>query len=129
MARSTKKKAKKPATKRPAGRRTGSATTGAKARSKSGAETEVEKRWQEYWDCRKRLEEAVARVRTAREALQQAQESEHARRIEFDKVKGTLTTLLDVEPATSMQPGPVRLATDVGHMQPHQSQQPPKQVG
>jgi hypothetical protein len=122
MARRATKKTKKAAKKRSAGKPAAASRTSAKGRRKSGAGTEVEKRWQEYWDCRKRLEETVELVRSAREALQQAQEAERARRIEFDKVKGTLTTLLDVEPATSAQPRPIELAADFGRT-------PPKQVG
>ncbi len=75
-------------------------------KKKSEAESEVEKHWQQYWDCRKRLEEAVSLVRAAREALAQAQEQERGRRIEFDKVKGSLTNLLDVDPVAGQSVRP-----------------------
>jgi len=126
MARKKVSKPKKAPAKRPAPKAAGRTRTSAGGRGSGGPQSEVEKHWQEYWDCRKRLEEAVAKVRSARDALQQAQEAERARRIEFDKVKGTLTTLLDVEPAASSQPRPVQLAAELGHSRPTQ---PPKQVG
>jgi hypothetical protein len=62
----------------------------------------VERRWKEYWARRTQLEEAVAKVRAATDALKAAQEAERARRGEFDAIKRTLTTLLDVEPASSV---------------------------
>ncbi len=97
------KPAKKPAPAKAKAR--GSAATSVR-KKKSEAESEVEKHWQQYWDCRKRLEEAVSLVRAAREALAQAQEQERGRRIEFDKVKGSLTSLLDVDPVAGQSGRP-----------------------
>jgi hypothetical protein len=120
MARKAQKKTKKAPAKRPARKAKPAAKKpAARAKSKtksrvkkSEAESQVEQHWQQYWDCRKRLEEAVSLVRDAREALQKSQEAERSRRIEFDKVKGSLTTLLDVEPATSQPHAVQQLQAD-----------------
>ncbi len=68
------------------------------AKGKAG-DSGVEKRWREYWKCRKELEDAVEKVRAAREALNGALDAERSRREAFEDVKRTLTDLLDVEPA------------------------------
>jgi hypothetical protein len=132
MARKAQKKTKKAAAKRSPAKSaaakaaSGRRTKGASGRTKKGdAESAVEKRWTEYWDSRKKLEDAVASVRAAREALQQAQELERSHRIEFDKVKGTLTTLLDVEPAGLSQSRPQQLGADPAASSAQQH--PPKQ--
>ena len=74
------------------------------AAKRKGAGSDVERRWAEYWQRRKELEEAVAKVREAREALARLVEMERARRGEFEQVKGSLTELLDVEPASPSRP-------------------------
>ena len=94
-------------------------------RAKASAGNDVERSWEEYWASRTSLEEAVSKVRTARAALQEAQEAERARRADFDKIKSSLTALLDVEPASSGQPRPVPLSVEPAERQgPH-----PKQAG
>ena len=93
----------------------------AKSSAKGGSD--VERRWKEYWACRKQLEDSVEKVRAARETLQKAQDEERARRTEFDEIRRSLTTLLDVEPASSQQrQQPVALPQPV----PQASQQGPK---
>lgn len=79
-----------------------------RARVTKGAapDSDVERRWNEYWACRTKLEDAVATVKSAREALTAAQEAERACRAEFESIKGSLTTLLDVEPASGPQKQP-----------------------
>jgi hypothetical protein len=69
----------------------------------------VGQRWKEYWARRKQLEEAVERVRTAAAALKSAQELEKTRRAEFDDVKRSLTTLLDVDPVAAPSREPIPL--------------------
>jgi hypothetical protein len=73
------------------------------------AGSEVERRWKEYWSRRKQLEEAVEKVRTAAAALKSAQELEKTRRAEFDDIKRSLTSLLDVEPAGAPVREPIPL--------------------
>jgi hypothetical protein len=80
----------------------------AKATGSGGSE--VERRWREYWACRKRLEEAVEKVRAATDTLKAAQEQEKARRSEFDEIKRSLTKLLDVDPVTGASREPIPLA-------------------
>lgn len=82
-------KAAKP---KPAQRRAGGKT-------KSAAESDVERRWNEYWASRTTLEQAVEQVKDARAALATAQDAERACRSEFEEIKRSLTELLDVEPA------------------------------
>lgn len=78
-----------------------------RAASKSGAPgSDVERRWKEYWGARKKLEEAVEAVKSARAALQEAQDLERSCRSDFESVKSSLTTLLDVEPAGGPQKQP-----------------------
>jgi hypothetical protein len=86
-----KAKEKKAATKSKAAPAKGS------ARGKGSPGNEVERRWNEYWSCRQQLEDAVEKVRLAREVLQKAQEAERERRAEFEGIKRSLTALLDVE--------------------------------
>ena len=103
----TKKKAKKKRT--PTRRGAKSSTTRkpkrkAKAASKrrsSSAKTEVERRWREYWSCRKDLEEAVDAVRAAQTSLAEAAELERTRRAVFEKTKDALKQLLEVESPTA----------------------------
>ncbi len=73
------------------------------------AGSEVERRWKEYWARRKQLEEAVEKVRAAAAALKSAQELEKTRRAEFDDIKRSLTTLLDVDPAGTPAREPIPL--------------------
>ena len=73
----------------------------AKSSGKSGkrsTQTEVERRWNEYWRCRKQLEEAVAEVAAAQESLAVAMELERSRRAVFEETKRSLEQLLEVEP-------------------------------
>jgi chromosome segregation ATPase len=74
------------------------------ASKKKGAGSDVEKRWAEYWRRRNELEEAVAQVKEARDALARLVEIERTRRSEFEQVKASLTELLDVEPANPNRP-------------------------
>lgn len=97
----TKKEPRRPRSAEPAKR------TAAKQK---GAGSDVEKRWSAYWQHRNELEEAVAKVREAREALARFVEIERARRTEFEQVKASLTELLDVEPAHPARP--VALASE-----------------
>jgi hypothetical protein len=73
------------------------------------ASSEVERRWKEYWARRKQLEEAVEKVRLAAAALKSAQELEKTRRAEFDDIKRSLTTLLDVDPVAAPAREPIPL--------------------
>lgn len=87
----------------------------ARARRAKGAPgSDVERRWNEYWACRKKLEEAVEEVRGAREALQVAQDAERACRSEFETIKGSLTDLLDVEPASGARSQPTAVPRQGG---------------
>jgi hypothetical protein len=92
---------------------------------KSGATTspgtEVERRWKDYWERRSRLERAVEAVRAATTELKKAQEDEKARRAEFEEVKRSLTTLLDVDPVGAPTRDPIPLQRSLP--------EPPKQVG
>lgn len=74
------------------------------ASKKKGAGSDVEKRWAEYWQRRNELEDAVARVKEARDALTRLVEVERTRRNDFEQVKASLTELLDVEPANPSRP-------------------------
>lgn len=76
--------------------------------------SDVERRWKEYWACRTKLEEAVDTVKSAREALTAAQEAERACRSEFEAIKSSLTTLLDVEPASGPQKQPTPMTPRTG---------------
>ncbi len=78
--------------------------------AKRPVDSEVERRWKEYWACRTKLEDAVETVTAAREALQTAQETERTSRAEFEVLKGSLTTLLDVDPAGGPQKPPTSVA-------------------
>jgi hypothetical protein len=71
---------------------------------RKGAGSDVEKRWAAYWQRRNELEEAVGKVRQAREALAELVEIERKRRSEFEQVKASLTEMLDVEPASPSRP-------------------------
>lgn len=75
---------------------------GASKRQSGG--NDLEKRWSAYWQHRGELEEAIAKVREAREALARLVEIERTRRAAFEQVKTALTELLDVEPATPVRP-------------------------
>jgi hypothetical protein len=101
----TKREAKRPRTKA-VSRKTASKKTasGKTASKRKGSESDVEKRWSAYWQRRNDLEEAVAKVREAREALASFVEIERSRRAEFEQVKASLTELLDVEPAVQSRP-------------------------
>jgi hypothetical protein len=87
-------KAKKPA------RRAWGSTPGAKTQAATN-DHDVARRWQEYWKCRKDLEEAVAAVRSAEQELTTARELERTRRELFDRTKNSLKELLEVEPASA----------------------------
>ncbi|MBM4267132.1 MAG: hypothetical protein FJ144_11060 [Deltaproteobacteria bacterium] len=101
----------------------GAKATAPKAGGKGGSD--VERRWKEYWNSRSLLEDAVEKVKLARDSLQKAQETERNRRAEFDQIKRSLTTLLDVEPAGSAQPKAVQMPTSVPTpVQGGQSSQP-----
>lgn len=80
------------------------AVTKKAASKRKSAGTDVEKRWTVYWQRRSELEDAVAKVREARDALAQLVEVERTRRSEFEQVKASLTELLDVEPASPSRP-------------------------
>jgi outer membrane protein TolC len=93
---------------------------GAAAKASSPG-SEVERRWKDYWERRSRLELAVEAVRSATTELKKAQEDEKARRAEFEEVKRSLTTLLDVDPVGAPARDPIPL--------PRSVPEPPKQVG
>ncbi len=98
--------------------------TAVMARKRSGEPTqsdEVERRWTEYWACRKRLEEMVEKVRAAGEALKGAQEQEKACRAEFDDIKRSLTKLLDVDPAGAPTREPIPLPRSLPEVTPKQA--------
>ena len=81
------------------------------AKSNDSGGSEVERRWKEYWACRKQLEDAVEKVRAATEVLKSTQEQEKARRTEFEEIKRSLTKLLDVDPvaaASVREPIPIQ---------------------
>ena len=69
-------------------------------------ETDVERRWREYWECRQALESAVESVREAEARLAEARETERERRLVFDRTKDDLRDLLEVEPASSKSAPP-----------------------
>jgi len=120
----------KPSPRRPPGARP--SPKGSKASPKANAPgSEVERRWQDYWERRSRLEQAVEAVRSATAELKKAQEDEKARRAEFDEVKKTLTTLLDVEPVGSAAAPTPPAASSGRDPIPLQRNlpEPPKQVG
>lgn len=114
---SGKKKSKAPTKKKPASKKRASSKTNpprkaaspskpkkraaaARGKTRSGpAGSHVEERWNEYWQCRQDLETAVARVQEAGQMLSEAQEAERAARAAFNEIKGSLTELLDVDPA------------------------------
>jgi outer membrane protein TolC len=109
-------KAAKPKSTRPA------APKSPKGAAKASAPgSEVERRWKDYWERRSRLERAVEAVRAASAELKKAQEDEKARRAEFEEVKRSLTTLLDVDPVGAPARDPIPL--------PRGLPEPPKQVG
>lgn len=89
--------ARKPAKKAPVA----SASASARPKPSSSQSSEVEQRWNEYWECRTSLESAVATVREAQERLREAREQERERRATFDRTKQALRDLLEVEPASS----------------------------
>lgn len=92
----TKKKAAKKAPKK-AAKKTSARASGRGAEE----ETDVERRWREYWECRQALESAVDAVREAEARLSEARETERERRSVFDRTKDDLRDLLEVEPASS----------------------------
>lgn len=55
--------------------------------------------WQDYWARRSELESAVALVKDAHRALEEARKREEELRRKFDEAKLALKQLLDVEPA------------------------------
>lgn len=95
-ARTTKKTAAKKAPKK-AAKKTSAKAAGRGAKD----ETDVERRWREYWECRQALESAVDAVREAEARLAEARETERERRSVFDRTKDDLRDLLEVEPASS----------------------------
>jgi hypothetical protein len=64
----------------------------------SSPNSDVERRWQEYWARRQELESAIVQVKDAQVALDRAREAEHALRPAFDETKRSPKALLDVEP-------------------------------
>jgi hypothetical protein len=90
---SRRKASPRSAPRRKTGRRPKSAT--------GGRATEVERRWSEYWQQRTELEEAVAAVREAEQALGTARDLERKRRSAFETAKSSLQTLLEVESPTA----------------------------
>jgi len=102
-ARTAKKKTAKKAPKKAAKK----TSTKASGRGRTGKdETDVERRWREYWECRQALESAVEAVREAEARLAEARETERERRTVFDRTKDDLRGLLEVEPASSAGPPP-----------------------
>jgi hypothetical protein len=91
------------------------------AKSAAAAGGEVERRWKEYWARRKQLEDAVEKVRAATEALRGAQADEKTRRAEFDEVKRSLTTLLDVDPVGQPAREPIQLPRSLPEVTPKQA--------
>jgi hypothetical protein len=65
----------------------------------SGAQTEVQRCWEEYWARRAELETAVGTVKDAFRALEDARKREEDLRRKFDESKLALKELLDVEPS------------------------------
>lgn len=102
MARPTKKKktgakAKAPTRKKPAAKK----AAGPK-RAGKGQQTDVERRWRQYWQHRTDLETAVAEVSRCEASLTAARQLERARRDAFNQAKGHLQELLEVEaPSTA----------------------------
>jgi hypothetical protein len=70
----------------------------------SGQATEVERRWADYLEQRTALEESVAAVQAASEALSSARQIEAERRKQFDEQKRALEQLLEVEAASARRP-------------------------
>ena len=101
-ARTTKKKTAKKAPKKAAKKASAKAT----GRGRAKEETDVERRWREYWECRQSLESAVEAVREAEARLAEARETERERRSVFDRTKDDLRDLLEVEPASSKSAPP-----------------------
>jgi len=73
-------------------------------RKGAGQATEVERRWAGYLEQRTNLEEAVAAVQEAAEALAAARQVEAERRKQFDAEKRALEQLLEVEAASARRP-------------------------
>jgi hypothetical protein len=69
------------------------------AARQSGAQTEVQRCWEDYWARRAELEAAVTLVKDAHRALDEAREREQDLRRRFDEAKLSLKQLLDVEPS------------------------------
>lgn len=65
----------------------------------SEAQSEVQHRWEDYWARRAELESAVALVKDAHRALEEARQREEQLRQKFDEAKLALKQLLDVDPA------------------------------
>ncbi|MEM6990492.1 MAG: hypothetical protein AAF721_08345 [Myxococcota bacterium] len=95
------KKAAKKAPKKAAKRASARRAKGRGAGTPAAEESDVERRWREYWECRTALESSVAAVVAAQTALAEAKEDERARRAVFDRTKEALRDLLEVEPASS----------------------------
>lgn len=97
MARPTKKKtraaAKAPTRKKPA------ASKGARPKRGKGQQTDVERRWRQYWQHRTDLEAAVAEVTRCEASLTAARQQERTRREVFNQAKSHLQELLEVESA------------------------------
>ena len=96
-------------TKKTLGRATPAKDTKRAAKSNDSGAGGVERHWKEYWASRKRLEEAVEKVRAASEVLKSTQELEKARRTEFEEIKRSLTRLLDVDPVAVSTREPITL--------------------
>ena len=109
MARATKKtkartssRGAAPKKKAPAAKAARSGKASAPAPTEPGSD--VEARWNEYWQCRTALEAAVTAVREAQARLAEAKTEEKERRRVFDQTKNALRELLEVEPASSATP-------------------------
>lgn len=99
MAKKKKAKAKPKAKRKAAPKKKPAKAAPKKRKGKSGG-TEVEKRWAEYWRCRRQLEEACDTVREAQGRLSEALQLEQERRSVFEETKAALEQLLEVAPPT-----------------------------
>ncbi len=136
MARTTKKKktssrakSARPAAKKKPTRKKAPAKAATRAKPSRSAkrgkgETEVERHWRDYQQCRSELETAVSAGRDAEQTLASARELERSRREVFDRKKQTLMGLLEVEPASASGPSPALLdfsPSDFGDIEPGKS--------
>lgn len=97
MARPTKKNAR--ATAKAPTRKNPAASKAGKAKRGQGQQTDVERRWRQYWQHRTDLEAAVAEVTRCEASLTTARQLERTRREVFNQAKSHLQELLEVETA------------------------------